>query len=564
MSKFLVIAALLAAPAAAVAPKNTHGALSLSAVDSSEKVKQRRADCGKKHPVSKNLKLSFLQGAAENPGAGLGEIVPYETVLKDGFQAISCVKDYMFTYGDKNYKNKHEYNQGDVSNVSIVHYKNVVPKEDQEPMTHEVCFNFCRTIPDMLNFGILNGRECYCAPFFKPMESDSSECDATCEGDPVRMCGGKTKSSIFGMHMCANTAEDLDAVLTKSKASTSALKALYHKFDNIGVNGQKDAEEVQKIFGQAGDPVASDQMQATKVQAGVLEHLAEDADALITAMEGAQNKIKGMAKADFSLFEAAAKAEALIKDVEEQLLGAKELAANMEEVIADHFEIVPEQDAPPAPVDRKELYYPVMYFVDRQHEQEMSTCDGEMDGKPLMGLSMDECAAICDSKIHSCEAFNYFSHGKGICILFTKLTSITHYTGCKKVEGFGRFLQKTTASKKKDEPKPVISCLDGLPLREIDPSECDAAAEAMGGSIWGPTCDAVGPGEYCECDGECGCEQLNQCGGAEIYQKGGSTLFTAKCVAKFQKFNGLNLTPQGSGKCDVCLKKVNKAERCYM
>eukprot|EP00972_Heterocapsa_arctica_P056273 8301984-Heterocapsa_arctica.AAC.1 len=38
---------------------------------------------------------------------------------------------------------------GDISNVSVVHYTEVVPKEDREAMTHDVCFSFCRSVPDM-------------------------------------------------------------------------------------------------------------------------------------------------------------------------------------------------------------------------------------------------------------------------------------------------------------------------------------------------------------------------------------------------------------------------------
>jgi hypothetical protein len=550
----VLAAALLAEPALALREKAAAGAIQQGHIISSE-------DCWKKAPVHTALTQlgQHLQKAnTTNPGAGLGEIVPFETIQKDGYAKVTCVKDYMFTYGDKFGDNKHEYNQGDVSDVSIVHYAAIVPKEDRKSMTPTVCFDFCRTVPDMLYFGILNGRECYCTPFYKPMESDSSDCDATCEGEPTQMCGGKSKSTIWGMHMCANTVEDAKKVLAKSSDATDSLKDLYKRFDDIGVNGQMDAEEMQKVFGQAGDPVASDLMQAVKVQAGVLEKMAKDAGALIGEMEASSKKLMGMAGGDITSFKAVKAAEELMAEIEEQLLAAKETDAGMEEVLADHKKVMPESKDPPADViDRKDLYYPVMYFVDKKHEEEMSTCGGETDGVPLMGLSMDECAVVCDSKVHSCVAFQYFSQGKGICVLFTKLTSITHYTGCEKVEGFGRFLQKTT-SQKEDKP---ISCLDGMPLTAIPAEECDAAEDAGGFS---PNCDAVGPGEYCECDGECGCNgSLNNCGWAEVYKKGGSKLFTAKCVAKFAKYDGLNLTPQGSGKCDICLKTVDQADRCY-
>merc|ERR1719359_2826207 len=76
-------------------------------------------------------------------------------------------------------------------------------------MTHEVCFDFCRTVPNMGFFGLLAGRECYCMPYYKMMAGDSSQCEAVCEGEPTTTCGGMAKSSIFEMHMCADTAEDI-------------------------------------------------------------------------------------------------------------------------------------------------------------------------------------------------------------------------------------------------------------------------------------------------------------------------------------------------------------------
>jgi len=143
------------------------------------------------------------------PGAGINKFKPFEVVLKDGFSQVACVKDQLFFHGDKFGDSRHDYTLGSRANVSIVHYAAHVPKEDRKAMTQKVCFEFCRTVPNMQFFGLLNGRECYCAPYYTMMAGDSSNCDATCEGDTTLMCGGKTKSSIFSMHMCASTEADL-------------------------------------------------------------------------------------------------------------------------------------------------------------------------------------------------------------------------------------------------------------------------------------------------------------------------------------------------------------------
>jgi len=158
-------------------------------------------DCG----AESALHVSMLQ--EDNvPGAGIAGIKtfkPFQTILKDGFRQVDCVKDQMYSDGDKFGDNKYDYKAS--SKVSIVHYDAHVAKEDREEMTQKVCFKFCRTVPNMGFFGLTNGRHCYCAPYYKAMASDSSQCDATCPGDSTLMCGGKSKSSIFTMHMCAST-----------------------------------------------------------------------------------------------------------------------------------------------------------------------------------------------------------------------------------------------------------------------------------------------------------------------------------------------------------------------
>merc|ERR1740117_2455677 len=117
-----------------------------------------KQDCWKSRPVS----------LMQNPGAGIDDFKPFERVEKDGFSSVGCFKDYMFSHGDKFGDNKHDYALGGVSNVSIVHYADHVAKEDRKAMTEKVCFEFCRTVPDMLFFGVTNGREFYCAPYYKP------------------------------------------------------------------------------------------------------------------------------------------------------------------------------------------------------------------------------------------------------------------------------------------------------------------------------------------------------------------------------------------------------------
>merc|ERR1719387_1651047 len=80
----------------------------------------------------------------------------------------------------------HEYKVS--TNVSIVRYTDRVGTEQQQPMTPRICFNFCRTVPDMLYFGLTAGRECYCSPYYHQGTGDGA-CTAQCEGDASKTCG---------------------------------------------------------------------------------------------------------------------------------------------------------------------------------------------------------------------------------------------------------------------------------------------------------------------------------------------------------------------------------------
>jgi hypothetical protein len=236
---------------------------------------------GSKHDAKKHASKHHKHSAlAQFPGAGMKpeDIEPYDRILKDGFMKVNCIKDAMFSNGDKFGPNKHEYKYGPTANVSIVHYDAHVPKEDREKMTPEVCFNFCRTVKDMLFFGIVNGRDCYCEPYFKKMASSSESCDAVCEGDTSQMCGGKSKSNVWEMHMCNDGAQTLAEATYKIKLLKNKLDELVPKAEKAAEGKQELGEKLQAAFGQAGDPEAGSLMQRAKGAAGDLQHLAADAE----------------------------------------------------------------------------------------------------------------------------------------------------------------------------------------------------------------------------------------------------------------------------------------------
>jgi len=380
-----------------------------------------RQDCGTETRLHfKDDAPVFLQNV---PGAGVDKFKAYRTVLKDGFLEVDCVKDYMYYRGDKFGDNKHDYKLGPVSNVSIVHYEDHVAKEDQVEMTQKVCFEFCRTVPNMGFFGIVNGRGCYCTPYFQAMESDSSQCDAVCEGEKTTMCGGKSKSSIFAMHMCASTKEDLGDRTGVAGGLEASLGTKVRNTKKASSDMQNTGDKLQEAFGQVGDSGATGLAQDAKVFSGTLVHKAEDGEKIVDKLRGLQkdaNSLKG-----FTQPETVTRAERIMETIDTTVAQGEAVADELDELMA----LAQPQGAVAGAAKQ---YMPVMYFVDKEYQSMPTTCSGDRVGEPIVGLNADGCASACDANIHSCVGFQHFDVGPKLCFLFSKFKTGFYYTGCDK------------------------------------------------------------------------------------------------------------------------------------
>jgi uncharacterized protein YoxC len=385
---------------------------------------QFKQECGTETHLHFNPDAPAFLQQSNVPGAGVDAFKPFKTVLKDGFLEVDCVKDYMYYRGDKFGDNRHDYKLGPVSDVSIVHYEAHVAKEDQVEMTQKVCFEFCRTVPNMGFFGIVNGRGCYCTPYFTSMESDSSQCDAVCEGEKTLMCGGKSKSSIFAMHMCASTGEDLGTRSGTAGSLKASMDAKVSNAKGLSDDMQNMGAKLQKMYGAVGDSGASGLMQAAKVSAGTLVHKAEDADAVAVKLGALVKSANGLK--DFTEPATVTKAERIMEDIDETVAQG--------EAVTDELDALTDLANPQeVSAGAAKQYSPVMYFVDKEFDHVPATCAGDSVGEPITGLSEDGCASACDANIHSCVGFQYFKDGdKQLCFLFSKFSTGFYYTasGC--------------------------------------------------------------------------------------------------------------------------------------
>jgi len=380
--------------------------------------------------LSRKHALCSQKSANKNPGAGIDPSTPFADVYKDGYMAVGCFKDELLYFGDKYGTHKHDYRMGEISNVSIVRYEVVVAKENRQAMSTDVCFDFCRTIPDMSSFGIAHGRDCYCAPFFKQLAGDDSMCDSVCEGNPTQMCGGHSKSSIFQMHSCSDGGQDMQNAASAATASKDLLVLESGKLAPLVESMQTIAAAYQERLGNAGDVAATGLMQQAKVVAGELnQSLVQGAsvvDALAAKLTESGDATPG--SADHAAVQAA-----------ETIEGDLDNLAKVGNDIADELTELRREVSPSISADElAPLFYKIMYFVDKKFEDAPTTCSGDLLDKPIVGKTYLECGRICDRRGQECKGFSYFPDG--LCFLMKKFKTVRYYTKCdeapQKMEDF--------------------------------------------------------------------------------------------------------------------------------
>jgi len=175
------------------------------------------------------VEMIMVAGCGRNPGAGMDDSLGFTTIFKDGYFHVRCMMDEMHKIA--NYHNEltrvHEYKVH--TNVSIVKYEDRVDVEKQVKMTPRICFDFCRTIPDMNQFGLVYGRECYCTPYYHQIPGDGV-CSSPCEGDNTVTCGNQDgMADIYEMHTCGDSVSD-------AQKDTDALKDMLPHYHELAIN----------------------------------------------------------------------------------------------------------------------------------------------------------------------------------------------------------------------------------------------------------------------------------------------------------------------------------------
>jgi len=578
------------------------------------------------NPVDLPIKpdaMSLLQAQADKniPGAGIVKFKPFKTVLKDGFQVNSCVKDYMYYRGDKFGDNKHDYKLGPVSNVSIVHYDAFVKKEDRVPMTPARCFEFCRTVPNMGFFGIVNGRSCYCTPYYTPMESSSEQCDSGCEGDMTQMCGGKAKSTVFSMHFCDSTAEDLQMQVDLAKTLESMMRSSVKKANYLSKDMQNTAATLQKSLGAVGDSGAANLMQEAKVFAGVLSHTAEETETLFNTFDSLQKDAKPLK--NFKDPATVTKSERIMEGVtdtaeeskdllhrlmlqESQASGATETPQAWElmqphepqEEEGQDMQSLGKNDAHDitAAIDENKYFWGPWKFLGYYNSRcrAGSSCANRwtQDSCAKKAANTPECMGHF-TRWHLTYDGKYRNYNKpyeyeycyciGAPIETAKLNTCRWCERSKQRKWHWQYSVQVYEFRVETPARPFDQYYPAMYFVDKDyqkvPATCSgplAAKPVVGGSkdACASACDAnihscVGF-QYFKHRGKELCFLFSGFNTGFYYTGCGKSFlqtekapYEAGCYAKLSKFVGTTLKPNPSGKCKECFKELTKADRCY-
>merc|ERR1719248_356644 len=156
-----------------------------------------------------------------------------------------------------------------------------VERENQEAMTPQVCFDFCRSVPNMVYFGLIHGRDCYCTHFYKTTTGDGA-CDRPCEGDSSTICGGETMSTLYQMHECVGAfADDVQSLIDDAEDVYDALDDNYVALSQASSAMQASGDELETFTEGAASPLA----QEAKIAAGPVKRAAEKVYALAEQYE---------------------------------------------------------------------------------------------------------------------------------------------------------------------------------------------------------------------------------------------------------------------------------------
>merc|ERR1719262_1118600 len=337
------------------------------------------------------------------------------------------------------------------ADVAVALYDELILDENKESMTPTVCFEFCRSLPDMVYFGIANGGQCYCSPFYYPKPGDASKCDSPCPGDNTLVCGNmKGKSSMFEMHLCDNIAEDLSTAMGAAKDAMDYYMETALFAQELGEKMTASGQALQTVAGLSGAPGAADNGQkAMGASKSLTQGFLGEREAYETCLK-AYKLGKDHEGAFMTVSSNAIAAEHATKDMK-KTVGAvvSGASATHDEIIkayppTDQVVFGDEPDGGDAAamklkplIDGEEQKLPdfrvASYAFDTTYEPAHSSCSGVTTGLPMMGLGKDGCALACEATVYPdvCVGFAFYTltGADDLCFMHMDIETVQTFTG---------------------------------------------------------------------------------------------------------------------------------------
>jgi hypothetical protein len=323
----------------------------------------------------------------------------------------------------------------------------------------------------MVFFGISNGDECYCEPYYKPQAGDADGCDVPCVGDPTQMCGSTKKSTVWEMHLCADTAEDIKKAVISGTEALSFFHESAALANLIADKMSAAGDALETVAGLSGSPDSGDLGMAAKQAGGVLSKAFIPGRKMYEALYKPTKDAKTLEGEDFTDASTASLAERAVEAINANDHGVVQEAKKIYDLVMASY---PAADYDPLDGKEKDIlakylkddskkvvkdYRDASYAFDTTMAPEASTCAGALIGLPKISLGVNGCGLACDQTLHpqKCVGFGHYQVDgtEDLCFLFSSVKDVEVFMP----PAATKLLQKESLRKTKADDPASAQCM---------------------------------------------------------------------------------------------------------
>jgi hypothetical protein len=255
------------------------------------------------------------------------------------------------------------------------------------------------------------------------------------------MCGNQEKSTIWEMHLCADTAQDLEESMTSAKEALDFFFEQAVLTVELGKKLTDAGADLEKTGGLAGSPTAADMgmkaKQSTKPLTQGYQVGYKNYGKLLAAYKiGEELKTE-----DFTDAKKTTEAEhaiAKMKELTGPVLGEAQSLYNSAKLaypgVATLLGEEPAAGDGPAVALSQDMpfdYRVASYAFEPTFPAGMSACKGEIVGSPIFGLDVTDCGKACSGTVSpvKCIGFSHYQVDDGsLCFMLADISEVMTFT----------------------------------------------------------------------------------------------------------------------------------------